>query len=476
MKILLIVPNIKSYDIMPCLSLAALKGFINKKTRHEAEIIDLVFHKKDWEKYLVKKIRVKKPDIIGFSVLSFNYPEALQIARFIKDNFNIKIIFGGVHVILSPQEVVENEEVDIICTGEGEEVLKQLLDKSLNCKNIKGIWYKQDEKIIKNKNRKLIENLDVLPFPDFDDFDLERYFVINHNHFPIMASRGCPYTCTYCSNHALRKKLDGKYVRFRSVDNVIEEIELRIKQYSKRGFKYLYVFDDTFILYKDFVYELCNKFKEKRFHKYIKWTANVRANLVTDEIIQTMKDAGCYEVRMGVESGSDYIRNTVYKRNMTREQIDNAFKIIKRHSLQLRLDFIFGAPYETFDMMEESFEMARQSDGDKIFFSRLYLFPGTEIREICEKEQVIEENTHFDDKGFQSVDRTKFASRNQIRRFTQKIKRWQTQRYINEGLNMNGFLFIWDVLVFLLYYKPKYDLELNQIFRWNVQRYKLDEL
>jgi len=476
MKILLIVPNIKSYDIMPCLSLAALKRFINKKTRHEAEIIDLVFHKKDWKKYLVKKIRVKKPDIIGFSVLSFNYPEALQIARFIKNNFNIKIIFGGVHVILSPQDVVENEEVDIICTGEGEEVLKQLLDKSLNCGNIKGIWYKQDGEIIKNRNRKLIENLDVLPFPDFDDFDLERYFVINHNHFPIMASRGCPYTCTYCSNHALRKKLDGEYVRFRSADNVIEEIELRIKQYSKRGFKYLYVFDDTFILYKDFVYELCNKFKEKRFYKYIKWTANVRANLVTDEIMKTMKDAGCYEVRMGVESGSDYIRNTVYKRNMTREQIDNAFKIIKRHGLQLRLDFIVGAPYETLDMMEESFEMAKQSNGDKIFFSRLYLFPGTEIREICEKERVIEENTHFAYKGFQSVNRTKFTSRNQIRRFTQKIKRWQTQRYVNEGFNMNGFLFIWDVLVFLIYYKPKYDLELNQIFRWNVQRYKLDEL
>ena len=79
-------------------------------------------------------------------------------------------------------------------------------------------------------------------------------------------------------------------------------------------------------------------------------------------------------------------------------------------------------------------------------------------------------------KGFQSVNRTKFSSRNQIRRFTRKIKRWQMQRYLNEGFTLNGFLFLLDVLVFLLYYKPKYDLELNQIYRWNVQKYKLNEL
>ena len=124
MKVLLIVPNIKSYDMMPCLSVATLKGFINKKTKHKATIIDLVYYRKDWKYYLSKKIREEKPNLIGFSVLSFNYPEALKIAKFIKKNHNIKIIFGGVHVILSPGEVIKNDEVDIVCLGEGENVLK----------------------------------------------------------------------------------------------------------------------------------------------------------------------------------------------------------------------------------------------------------------------------------------------------------------------------------------------------------------
>ena len=328
MKTLLIVPNTKSYDVMPSVSASTLKAFIKEKTNHDAKIIDLVFHKKIWKEYITRKIKEEKPDLIGFTCLSFNYPEAIEIAKFIKENFQLKIIFGGVHIILSPEEVIEKDEVDIVCTGEGEEVLKELLDNSLDCKNIKGIWYKEKGKIIKNINRKLIENLDSLPFPDFNDFDLAKYFPMNHQHLPIMGSRGCPYDCTFCGNHALKKKLEGKYVRFRSVDSIIEEIELRMKQFYDKGMKFLYFFDDTFILHKEFVDEFCRKFKKKEFHKKIKWTANVRANLVTNDIIKKMKDAGCYEVRMGVESGNDYIRNDVYNRKMSKEHLNNAFRII----------------------------------------------------------------------------------------------------------------------------------------------------
>jgi len=473
MKILLLVPNIKSYDTMPSLSVASLKGFVNEKTDHEAKILDLVFHRKHWKTYLDEKIRNEKPDIIGISVLSFNYPEAIQIARFIKENFDLKIIFGGVHVILSPQEVIENDDVDMICTGEGENVLKELLDKSLDCKEIEGIWYKEKGKIIKNKNRKLIENLDSLPFPDFEDFDLEHYFAINHHHFPIMGSRGCPYSCTYCGNHALRKKLEGKYVRLRSVDSIIEEIQLRIKLYFDRGLRHLYFFDDTFILDKQFVSELCKKYKENGFDKKVKWTANVRANLVTDEIMKMMKDAGCFEVRMGVESGNDYILNTVYKRNMTRDQLIKAFKIITDNGLRLRLDFILGAPDETLEMMEESFDLAKKSGGDQVFFSRLYLFPGTEIKEICEKEKIVENDLDIRTKGFHAIQKTKFVSNEGLNSMRRRISWWQMQRYIYDGFRLKGACFIKDILTFLLYYKWKYDLEFNQIYRWNIQRYKL---
>ena len=475
MKALLIEPNINLYALIPTMSLAYLKGFIKETTRHEAKIIDLVFHKKDWKRHLIEEIRKEKPDLIGLSVLSFNYLESLKIARFIKNNFDIKIIFGGVHVILSPENVIQNNEVDIVCTGEGECVLEELLDNDLNCTGVRGIWYKAGGQIIKNKNRRLIENLDNLAFPDFNDFDLEKYFAINHNHLPITASRGCPYACSYCSNHALKKKLEGKYVRFRSVDNIIQEIELRIKQYHKEGFKYLYFFDDTFILDRDFVLEFCKKFKGRGLNKLIKWNVNVRADLVTDEIIKSMKDAGCYEARMGVEAGSDYIRNKVYNKNITKEQIFNAFGTIKKYGLQLRLYFIVGAPYETMGMMEESLEMAKQSLADDAFFTPLYPLPGTEIKKTCEKENIIEKSNERKqhDAIINPVARTNFVSSTQLQKFNQKIKRRQTDKYFQEGIKSNTIFFLWDVLLFLLYFKRKYDLEQNQLFRWSVQKYRL---
>jgi len=156
---------------------------------------------------------------------------------------------------------------------------------------------------------------------------------------------------------------------------------------------------------------------------------------VTDDIIKTMKDAGCYEVRMGVESGNDYIRNSVYNRKMTNKQLVNAFRIIKKYDLELRLDFIIGAPYETIDMMNESFNLAKHSGADQVFFSRLYPFPGTIIRDICKKEQMIEENVLLDYRGMPPIDRTRFVTKKQIQRLFKKINWWQGQSILIRGLN-----------------------------------------
>lgn len=473
MKVLLIEPNICSYALLPPIALTVLKGFITTKTTHHAKILDLVFHKNDWQNYILKEIRREQPDLIGFSVLSFNFHEAIIIARFIKEHMSVKIIFGGVHVILSPQEVIHHHEVDIICIGEGEKVLQELLDNKLNCTDVEGIWYKKKGKIVKNKPRWLTTDLDSLAFPDFDNFDIQKYFIINNNHLPIMASRGCPYSCSYCSNHALKDALHGTYVRFRSVDNVLEEIDLRMRQYYGKGLKYLYFFDDTFIMDKEFVSEFCKRFKEKGYHKLIRWNVNVRANLVDDDLLKTMKDAGCYQVRMGVEAGNESIRNKVYKRNMTNQQISDAFEIIHRNKLQLRLYFMVGAPDETIEMMNESLKMAQQSHADEIFFGLLYPLPGTEIRRYCEHEQMIN-TTYVENIG--PVLQTKYVSKPQLRRFMRKVQRWQIKMYIFDGVKLRGPQLFLDCFLFIFYYKTKYDFEMNQLFRWNVQRYKLDQV
>jgi radical SAM superfamily enzyme YgiQ (UPF0313 family) len=478
MKVLLIEPNIHSYAMLPTISLPSLKGFINTKTRHHAAVLDLVFHKKDWQQIILDTIKQEHPDLIGFTVLSFTYLDALMIARFIKKHTTALIIFGGVHAILSPEDVIHHHEVDMVCIGEGEEPLRELLDRSLHPNDVEGIWYKVKGKVVKNKPRTLARNLDVLGFPDFEDFDLKKYFVINHNHLPIMASRGCPYTCSYCSNLVLKKTLKGQYVRFRSVDHVMEEIGLRIQNYYEKGLRFLYFFDDTFILDKDYIKDFCQQFTKRGYHRKIGWSVNVRANLITDELMKAMKQAGCYQVRMGVESGNEYIRNKVYHRNMTNQQIYDAFSIIHKNDLQLRLYFIVGAPDETVAMMKESLAMAKQSSTDDILFGVLYPLPGTEIQKLCQQEQIIEQSCD-DDASFYKVSpvkRTKYVSQPRMARIIKKIKRWQIQEYLIVGLRLHGPLFFLDCLSFLLYYRMKYDFQLSEMLRWNVQKNKLQHL
>lgn len=476
MKILLVEPNIEGYTLMPSMSLAILKSYVNNKTKHKAEIADFIFNKKNWKEYLRMRIEKFHPDIVGFSVMSFTYNQALMMTKFIKKNYNLPIIYGGIHAILMPEQIINNKEVDMICTCEGEKVLEELLNKNLNCKGVRGIWYKdKDGKVIRNINRELIQDLDALPFPDFDDYDLKKYFLISNHNLPIMASRGCPYNCTYCSNHAIKKKLKGKYVRFRSVKSIIEEIELRIKQYRDKGMKYLFFYDDIFILNKKFVFDFCKKFKEKGLDKIVRWNANVRANLVTDEIIKEMKDAGCYEVRMGVEAGNDYIRNEVYKKDISKEQIFNAVNTAKKYGIRVRLNFIVGAPYETPEMIKETVDLADKVNADYELFAILMPLPETEMKELCEKEGLIEQegfrNSH--EMYIDPVIRTKYTSRKQIKKIVRNIRIYQIRKYLSRGIRMKGFVFLWDLLAFFVYYRIKYGLEIDNAFRFTINRYYL---
>ncbi|MFH1425582.1 MAG: radical SAM protein [archaeon] len=341
--------------------------------------------KSDHEK-IFKKISRFKPKLVLFSCTTNIYPWVREVASGIKKRFDVPVLVGGIHPTIIPERVIEDKNIDMVCVGEGEEAVVELANKMESGKKFhdtKNMWFKVGGKIIKNKVRPLVKDLDSLPFPDKDMFYKYGCFT---DRVYIMANRGCPYKCTYCFNHQFQETYKGTnscYLRTRSVDSVIKELKLYKKKYRVKS---VHFYDDTFILNKKWVLDLCKRYKKEI---NLPFYCLVRANLVDEEMIKALRDAGCTCVGMGIESGNSEIRNKVLKRNMTTEQIVRASRIIKKYKIKLVTFNIFGFPDETPVQMLETMKLNLRIRPDSLFTYTFYPFYGTDLmQEALEKSYI----------------------------------------------------------------------------------------
>ena len=373
-----------------------------KQGGHETDLVyypgvgDIEFKVAALEKMIEEKIvanmlnKSKRfaPDIIAFSVLSNLYPWVSRMAKVFKNVFKIPIIAGGIHPTIFPETVISNPYIDIICRGEGEEGFLELADamkKGKDYFDIRNLWFKHKNKIVRNEMRPLLQNLDSLPFPDKDLFYQYRCFSFRAY---VMASRGCPYDCSYCSNHAIRKMYHNKgaYLRRRSVNNVIQELKTYLGRYK---IKEIFFYDDIFTLNIEWLKQFCLQYRKEI---KLPFKCMIRANFISKETADILKEAGCIYVDMGLESGSERIRNDIMKRNMSDEQILNAGKALHSASLKFNTLNIFGSPTELIEDMKKTVSINRQLKPSHSLANVLYPLPGTEILKILEKNNCIDEN------------------------------------------------------------------------------------
>jgi len=183
MKILFVEPNIEGRIGEPPLNIAGLKSFVSQMTTHTAKCCDLSFQKRGWKEHLLDQLDEGGYDVIGISTMSFNFYQTVQIADFLKSQRDVPILVGGVHCILKPDEVIACSSIDLVCTAEGEWILRDLLDANLNPEGVGGIWYKKaDGEVVKQANPEVEMNIDQFPYPDWDDFPIESYFMFNPYH------------------------------------------------------------------------------------------------------------------------------------------------------------------------------------------------------------------------------------------------------------------------------------------------------
>ena len=323
--------------------------------KHKVKLLDMAFHMKKFEKYVVKELKDYGAEVVGFSVTSFSYHRAIKIAGVIRRQYPwIRLVYGGVHPTLMAEETIQHPLVDAICVGEGEDALSEYLGKlemGREPEGVAGIWYKRpDGSIVRNALRPFREDLDGLQFPNWDHWEIEKYLKINESFvggLRHLYSRGCPYSCTFCSNPAIRTVVPGKFFRYRSPENVIAEIKFNRNKYHKIGFKRVAFGDATFGLEREPLLRLCSLYRKENFHRDFIWHCQTRPDVITREWVSTVSESGCCMVNLGVESGDPYIRNKVYRKEFSNDCIINATRELQRQKIPYLLSLIIGCPEES---------------------------------------------------------------------------------------------------------------------------------
>lgn len=321
--------------------------------------------------------KVKKTDIVAFSTMTGMHHWAIKIASEIKKKMNILTVFGGPHPTYAP-EIIEHPSVDVVCLGEGEYPMLDLADSFDTGKDISSIpnlWVKKNERIYKNEIRPLIEDLDSLPFSDRRLYYKTYYYLRKSPLKRFMAARGCPYRCSFCFNPRLQEMYRGRgrYVRFRSPHNIVEEIKKVKNGYGLRG---VFFTDDVFTLNKNWLREFLPLYK-----KYISlpFTCDSRVDILDEEIAALLKDAGCLYLRIGIESGNEKIRNEILKKDITDDQIINAVQILKKYKIKFMTYNMVGIPEETLENAYQTVELNIKIKTNYPRCSILTPYPGTEI-------------------------------------------------------------------------------------------------
>jgi len=387
MKILFIYPdiNVKGGALSYHFGLGSLSAVL-KKAGHETSLQYLYGNYNI--KPLIDKIEEFKPQLIAITTVSFQYKYVKRMLAEIK-SYNIFTICGGPHVSLAPWELERTEGLDAICIGEGEYPLLELVNRIGNGQdftNIENIWVKKDGKIYKSPSRPLIEDIDCLPFGDRELFNYQEIVNSDYDRAIFMCSRGCPYSCAYCCNSGLRDLQEGKYVRFRSIENVLAEIKEVISNYSV---KYIYLNDDVFTENRGYVSNFCSRYKEEVGYPF---ELNTRVEHLTPEMLQDLKDAGCYRVAMGIEQGDEKFRREILNRRMSNEKIEKAFELTKKAGIRTKSFNIVGFPFETYNIHLETVKINRKVQPSSLVVYVFEPYPGTPLYDMCVKNHFIEED------------------------------------------------------------------------------------
>jgi len=453
MQIYLINPNLDCPPI-PSFGLAYVISSIEEY--HKVRLLDMGFHAKRYQDYIIGRLKESRPDVIGMSVTSFSFRYALKIAAIIKKLYpDIPLVYGGVHPTLLPEETIQNPLVDAICIGEGEDSFKEYLDRLKNNRSpegVAGIWYKDKPgEVVRNPLRPFREDLDSLPFPNWDYWDIEKYLRLNESFvgaLRIFSSRGCPYSCSFCSSSAIRKAVPGRFYRLRSPENIIKEISSTVEKYYNKGFRHLTFGDDIFGLNLEHLRKLCSLYIKAGFSDFLSWGCQTRVEMITEDWASTVSKAGCIVISLGIETGDENIRMNVYNKKITDKQIMNAVKILERHNIKYCLSMIMGCPEDSKESVYNSFKLVKSIKSVASYFTFYKPLPKTAL---CDSKNIALNYIQRDSGGIWNTPKltTRYLNKWDLQLLVIKLSFLRGCNFIKLGIELRGMRFALDLFRYI---------------------------
>ena len=396
-KLLFVYPRFKYPSGQPPLGLASLIAVVKRDLPDvTVELYDATFKSNPAAEF--EKLLSSGYDFIAFSVMTTMAKDAHALAALAKiRNPQAKVIFGGPHATVLPEDCLADTNVDSVVMGEGETTLVELLKRGGDPDGVEGTAFMAAGNIVFNKPRAPIENIDDLPEPERGLFDMAQYTEVWNSMDTVapglrgtsfIISRGCPYSCSFCQ--PTLQKLFGRKVRKRSPEKAVAEIANVCARYGISNFMFE---DDTFLMDKRWAVQVCALLKERL--PEAKWCCNMRVDLISDDLLRVMTESGLRKINIGIESRSQQLLDAVYQKGISIEQVNSAVKLMKKYGLKIQGYFMIGHRSESEAAIKETLRYASSLEIDDVSFSILTPFPGTALYEK-EKDYLSRRADEFD--------------------------------------------------------------------------------
>ena len=339
---------------------------------------------------LLRKAKEEAPDLVAFSVVTDDYPWVRQIANEMRRELRVPFVFGGVHVTSTPRRIINSGLADFAIVGEGEGALLDLvegLEKGSDLDGVDNLWFRRGDEVMANPPRPLVEDLDTLPFPDKSLFYDTLPFL--RRDYVVITSRGCPHSCTYCFNNFQRRMYagTGRYCRRRSAGNVLAEL---IRARSRYPLRRIQFYDDVFTSDASWLEAFADGYSRE---VGLPFWCSVNPLHVSPNVVELLREMGCWEVQMGVQTIDPTLRREVLGRRESTEQVQQAIELFRAADIKCVVDNISGIPGEAEDHFVKTLAFYNATRPSRISNYHLRYYPATEIVSKAEEHGILDRAT-----------------------------------------------------------------------------------